>query len=104
MAKKVYIELVADLGVASSRSNTRDGCILSGCRPVRLAGLSVYAAAVQRYALHGVDGVIEWRLMRQVRHGAGIGGSLAPTLAIRSEEHTSELQSPCNIVCRLLLE
>src|SRR5256885_4389619 len=26
-------------------------------------------------------------------------GSLA-----RSEEHTSELQSPCNLVCRLLLE
>src|ERR1039457_7432022 len=23
---------------------------------------------------------------------------------IRSEEHTSELQSPCNLVCRLLLE
>src|SRR5256885_17072361 len=23
---------------------------------------------------------------------------------LRSEEHTSELQSPCNIVCRLLLE
>src|SRR5256885_3881409 len=28
-----------------------------------------------------------------VRRGAG-----------RSEEHTSELQSPCNLVCRLLLE
>src|SRR5256885_11086672 len=27
----------------------------------------------------------------------------APT-AQRSEEHTSELQSPCNLVCRLLLE
>src|SRR3989454_2184872 len=26
------------------------------------------------------------------------------TVATRSEEHTSELQSPCNIVCRLLLE
>src|SRR5256885_5331443 len=26
----------------------------------------------------------------------------APT--VRSEEHTSELQSPCNLVCRLLLE
>src|SRR5256885_11253506 len=25
-------------------------------------------------------------------------------LAGRSEEHTSELQSPCNLVCRLLLE
>src|SRR2546426_12571603 len=27
-------------------------------------------------------------------------GALPP----RSEEHTSELQSPCNLVCRLLLE
>src|SRR5256885_13306569 len=25
-------------------------------------------------------------------------------LKVRSEEHTSELQSPCNLVCRLLLE
>src|SRR5256885_9946558 len=32
-----------------------------------------------------------------VAHGAAHG-------AIRSEEHTSELQSPCNLVCRLLLE
>src|SRR2546426_1299025 len=27
-----------------------------------------------------------------------------PDRAVRSEEHTSELQSPCNLVCRLLLE
>src|SRR5256885_660636 len=26
------------------------------------------------------------------------------SVTIRSEEHTSELQSPCNLVCRLLLE
>src|SRR5688500_19582819 len=26
------------------------------------------------------------------------------TRVTRSEEHTSELQSPCNLVCRLLLE
>src|SRR5256885_3949638 len=32
---------------------------------------------------------------------AGSGSSRAPG---RSEEHTSELQSPCNLVCRLLLE
>src|SRR2546426_2027488 len=25
-------------------------------------------------------------------------------MEVRSEEHTSELQSPCNLVCRLLLE
>src|SRR5256885_13113330 len=32
--------------------------------------------------------------------------SLQPAFSgtIRSEEHTSELQSPCNLVCRLLLE
>src|SRR5256885_10466796 len=28
----------------------------------------------------------------------------AETRCERSEEHTSELQSPCNLVCRLLLE
>src|SRR3989454_9247921 len=27
-----------------------------------------------------------------------------PNAVTRSEEHTSELQSPCNLVCRLLLE
>src|SRR2546426_6930856 len=30
------------------------------------------------------------------------GQDIAP--GTRSEEHTSELQSPCNLVCRLLLE
>src|ERR1039457_7372447 len=41
------------------------------------------------------------------RHGAGTNAlvltppdSLAPS---RSEEHKTELQSPCNLVCRLLL-
>src|SRR5205807_4015268 len=29
---------------------------------------------------------------------------LLPRVVGRSEEHTSELQSPCNLVCRLLLE
>src|SRR5256885_9785501 len=28
----------------------------------------------------------------------------AASATVRSEEHTSELQSPCNLVCRLLLE
>src|SRR2546426_7927423 len=29
---------------------------------------------------------------------------MSDTMRMRSEEHTSELQSPCNLVCRLLLE
>src|SRR5256885_8208873 len=32
------------------------------------------------------------------------GNSLSAIAHRRSEEHTSELQSPCNLVCRLLLE
>src|SRR5256885_10354805 len=36
---------------------------------------------------------------------ARLRGPVAHALAgARSEEHTSELQSPCNLVCRLLLE
>src|SRR5256885_7639107 len=34
----------------------------------------------------------------------GTGYSSLAYLQRRSEEHTSELQSPCNLVCRLLLE
>src|SRR3989454_1782795 len=34
----------------------------------------------------------------------GIAHRLVVLLEDRSEEHTSELQSPCNLVCRLLLE
>src|SRR5260370_24667959 len=33
-----------------------------------------------------------------------IGSVIRDTLAFRSEEHTSELQSHLNLVCRLLLE
>src|SRR2546426_6527296 len=43
------------------------------------------------------------------RHGGGPAPHpprppLTISLPPRSEEHTSELQSPCNLVCRLLLE
>src|SRR5256885_11047217 len=38
-----------------------------------------------------------------IEPGRFISGN-AGALLTRSEEHTSELQSPCNLVCRLLLE
>src|ERR1022692_5147264 len=39
------------------------------------------------------------------RNCGGIGFCGGPVCHYpRSEEHTSELQSPCNLVCRLLLE
>src|SRR5256885_3192487 len=36
-----------------------------------------------------------------IKNGSGWCVQRTPS---RSEEHTSELQSPCNLVCRLLLE
>src|SRR6266566_668229 len=36
--------------------------------------------------------------------GDAIGGGARGEHRVRSEEHTSALQSPCNLVCRLLLE
>src|SRR5256885_5673315 len=51
-------------------------------------------------------------LLERFERGVGIVGERAEQRevaerrdhAARSEEHTSELQSPCNLVCRLLLE
>src|SRR5256885_7738291 len=47
----------------------------SACPPAKLGGMQIYRSSLLRFADDG-----------------------------RSEEHTSELQSPCNLVCRLLLE
>src|SRR2546426_6093730 len=42
--------------------------------------------------------------VRVAHDQAGEEAQLRQVLVLRSEEHTSELQSPCNLVCRLLLE
>src|SRR2546426_2096812 len=59
------------------------------------------------------DHEVHLRLAHQrARDGVGNHGARNPGMPKlpgrdcrrRSEEHTSELQSPCNLVCRLLLE
>ena len=40
----------------------------------------------------------------KTKHSSSTTGIDEASGAVRSEEHTSELQSPCNLVCRLLLE
>src|SRR2546426_3640200 len=73
-------------------------------------------------AMGAPEGVGVSNIPPQVRRGTHgrvcqasgwLGSRLAPLIwwhgvierqANRSEEHTSELQSPCNLVCRLLLE
>src|SRR5256885_12960366 len=49
----------------------------------------------------GAHHAVEREPLRPVHLLAGI---TANERMDRSEEHTSELQSPCNLVCRLLLE
>src|SRR5256885_8676547 len=53
---------------------------------------------------------LEQQLLSAVLVTVGAKAGLGALLGVqatgfgRSEEHTSELQSPCNLVCRLLLE
>src|SRR2546426_6554763 len=44
------------------------------------------------------------RRIRRRWNGCASESAAISTRSARSEEHTSELQSPCNLVCRLLLE
>src|SRR5256885_8213111 len=41
---------------------------------------------------------------RRLRSTVSSASTANSSCDVRSEEHTSELQSPCNLVCRLLLE
>src|SRR2546427_7211897 len=47
--------------------------------------------------------ILDFPTSPRIKHGMAGGESRHPAL-IRSEEHTSELQSQSNLVCRLLLE
>src|SRR5256885_8210683 len=62
-------------------------------------------ATTEIYTLSLHDALpISYRRRRRRRVLAPAGAGWDPRLQSRSEEHTSELQSPCNLVCRLLLE
>src|SRR5256885_7541158 len=50
------------------------------------------------------DRIKRYRDIGIARTCVSLPSEKADTILPRSEEHTSELQSPCNLVCRLLLE
>src|SRR5205807_8984813 len=80
----------ADSGAADGRRARRDG---------RTDGAPDHAPA-RRPGADGRGRDAPLATLRPRRHPLGI----ELVHAVRSEEHTSELQSPCNLVCRLLLE
>src|SRR5256885_1916848 len=53
------------------------------------------------FLLFGYD---DWKTLLLLICLAGTAPVALASMSPRSEEHTSELQSPCNLVCRLLLE
>src|SRR2546426_7253218 len=57
--------------------------------------LPIFARQAQARERHRL--IEELQIIARAGRAPGLHGS-------RSEEHTSELQSPCNLVCRLLLE
>src|SRR5256885_10216133 len=75
-------------------SGGRDGAVDQNGRAAILAGNVDHSAANAT--------VIERRGQRSAR-ATGLTDHGHSHRSRRSEEHTSELQSPCNLVCRLLL-
>src|SRR5256885_4885968 len=69
-------------------------------RPPR-STLFPYTTLFRSPCLALVAGTGRWRPGPLLSRRPCLGGLC---LSGRSEEHTSELQSPCNLVCRLLLE
>src|SRR5436190_5990197 len=64
------------------------------------AGWARTAADASRHRVTGYRAA----LLVAVGTGLAVGGLLPPAARVRSEEHTSELQSHSDLVCRLLLE
>src|SRR5688500_8702536 len=72
-------------------------------------GETVHTAALSAFKeIHDIEAemrVLERRM--ETDHSEPVMdrySELQTAFELRSEEHTSELQSPCNLVCRLLLE
>src|SRR5256885_11871596 len=57
---------------------------------------------IYTHSLHDALPIFDWH--NRHRFCAQCGAATSSADGGRSEEHTSELQSPCNLVCRLLLE
>src|SRR2546430_11261088 len=55
-------------------------------------------------SLHDALPILAWPLRILPARSSNTARWYAPDIVARSEEHTSELQSQSNLVCRLLLE
>src|SRR5205807_7694911 len=76
----------------SLRAEAERGGVRNGYERPEALGPDRWAALIAARALHNGASLV-------------VNAGTATTVdMLRSEEHTSELHSPCNLVCRLLLE
>src|SRR2546426_8662131 len=94
--RRLYLSLDDPADSAALRSFRIKGQVRPGTFAFSVAELD------PTFTLSSADGVHEQGSLGD-SVGADLGFLWAPA-PDRSEEHTSELQSPCNLVCRLLLE
>src|SRR5688500_19149452 len=71
---------------------------------LRIQQISGNRLQIQQGSLYPALYRLESRGMIESEWGESENNRKAKYYRLRSEEHTSELQSPCNLVCRLLLE
>src|SRR2546426_3425586 len=71
---------------------------------LRAAEVVLHDEAVSPEVLELVSASAQVRNVDRLIESEAVSHDKILSLLIRSEEHTSELQSPCNLVCRLLLE
>src|SRR2546426_11205674 len=86
---------------AAGRSRERVVCSIEHSLPFGLYHPSGQVGFARVVTDHVVIAFLADVFVLAAHRGGGLGKWLVET---RSEEHTSELQSPCNLVCRLLLE
>src|SRR2546426_4318370 len=118
-----YVDSAVQRRRAEPMARSREGWRARPSIRRRVIYLVVLEDGRSGLAAEGVDLAVEHR-RREPPAPAGHGRFLGPAVrrgivrldhivvvvgvegapADRSEEHTSELQSPCNLVCRLLLE
>src|SRR5256885_2531708 len=99
----------------SARSSGRSSGTRAPASSERCPSSTAPGSSSSRTPRPSQAGQAPWRLLNEKSRGSSGGKPVAHdgqkscseysrSVPSRSEEHTSELQSPCNLVCRLLLE
>src|ERR671919_1321723 len=89
-------------GHAGEARNLAEVALTRGFDDIRLITWPLDVLAATGLPMKPMDSVLRYSPGITVERPQPVGDYRVPDGRYRSEEHTSELQSPCNLVCRLL--